>query len=103
MGEEQHAVADLRDLVHVVGGPQHRRAGGAKPRITARMSRAMAGSSEAVGSSSSRRCGRFSIAFARPTRVCSPDESTPHFVWRKRSSVELREQLFDPLRHRSTR
>ncbi len=48
----------------------------------ARMSRAVEGSIEAVGSSSSSSLGRFSIALARPSRVCSPEDSTPALVLR---------------------
>ena len=66
-------------------------------RILARTSCAVAGSSEAVGSSSSSSSGRFSIAFARPTRVCSPEESTPHFVLRNGSRSNSFEQRFDAL------
>ena len=51
-------------------------------RIFARTSLAVAGSRDAVGSSSNRSRGSFSIAFANDTRVCSPDDSTPHFVRR---------------------
>ena len=54
--QEQHAVAHLLHLVHVVRGPQHAaRSRPANSRIRARMSRAVAGSSDAVGSSSSSR------------------------------------------------
>ena len=41
-----------------------------------------AGFMPAVGSSRRRRRGRFSIAFASETRVCSPEERTPVFVFR---------------------
>ena len=54
-------------------------------RIDERISRAVAGSSEAVGSSRSNSVGWLSIALASDTRVCSPDESTPHFTLRNRS------------------
>src|SRR5215475_208605 len=55
-------------------------------RILARISCAVAGSRDAVGSSRSSRCGSLSIALARHKRVCSPEERTPAFVSRKRSS-----------------
>src|SRR6185437_1643263 len=56
----------------------------AKARIVERMSRALAGSMEAVGSSRRRMLGRLSMALARPTRVCSPEERMPHLVSRNR-------------------
>ncbi len=59
---------------------------------------AVAGSSDAVGSSSSSRCGALSIALASATRVCSPDESTPHFVSRKRVRSNSLEQRLDARR-----
>ena len=84
--EEQHAVADLLDLVHVVRGPQHAAACPA-PR-TRGSSRGCRAPSRDRARPSARRAAaaaaRLSIALARPTRVCSPDESTPHFVSRKR-------------------
>ena len=97
--KKQHAVADLLDFVHIVRGPEHAAcAARAKRRIRPRMSCAVAGSSEAVGSSSSSSCGRFSIALASATRVCSPDDSTPHFVIAETLEVELLEQLLDARR-----
>lgn len=69
----------------------------ANSRIFWRMSWAMAGSSDAVGSSRSNRCGSFSKALASEARVCSPEERTPHFVFRKRSSSNWFQKRFDSL------
>jgi hypothetical protein len=46
------------------------------------MARALAGSIEAVGSSSNSSRGVLSMALASLTRVCSPDDSTPHLLRR---------------------
>ena len=64
----------------------------------ARISRAVAGSSDAVGSSSSSTVGRFSMALARHTRVCSPEESTPHFT--SRNCARSNCSISSPIRSR---
>jgi hypothetical protein len=51
--------------------------------IFSRMSCAADGSKDAVGSSSNSSFGLFTSAFASAARVCSPDDSSPHLVWRK--------------------
>src|SRR5450631_708945 len=56
----------------------------AKFLIRSRMICAADGSKEAVGSSSKSNCGLLSTAFASAARVCSPDDSNPHLVSRKR-------------------
>src|SRR5208283_549910 len=55
----------------------------ARPLIFSRMICAADGSSEAVGSSSSSNFGLLSSAFASAARVCSPEDSRPHFVRRR--------------------
>ncbi len=92
--KKQHAVGRLPALRTCCARSTARppRPAEAKSRILARTSRAVAGSSDAVGSSSRSKSGRLSMALARHTRVCSPEESTPHFVSRKRSRSNSREQ-----------
>ncbi len=63
------------------------------------MSRAVAGSIEAVGSSSRSRRGRLSTALARDTRVCSPEDSKPALVSAKRSRSKSRSN--SPIRSES--
>ena len=38
------------------------------------------------------------MAFARATRVCSPEDSTPHFTFRNFSRSNWANQSMDPLR-----
>src|SRR5450631_3785206 len=77
-----HTASTSYMLCEVHKMPQRSR--DAKFLIRSRMICAADGSKEAVGSSSKSNCGLLSTAFASAARVCSPDDSNPHLVSRKR-------------------
>ena len=76
--QEHDALADLLDVAHVVTRHQAARCRAlARARAVRSGTRsATSGSSEAVGSSSTSRCGRCSVARTMPTSVRWPDESS---------------------------
>ena len=92
--EEKHAIANFLHLMHVVRCPEH-----AARALAAYFADLGPDLARDGGIERSRRLieqqqlGRFSIAFARLTRVCSPEESTPHLTSRNLQQIELFEQF----------